>query len=281
MSALRRAVMCLLGLLLALPVGARTEDGLEATFIDVGKGDCVLVRCGGHSLLIDAGYAGTVGPVMSALRDRGVEKLDAMIVTHYDKDHVGGAAELAALFEPRIVYLPGYEADNRYYYAFMSAIELYDLDARRVTEDVSFTLGGAELAIYASPIAYDAYAGDEGNDNDVSLVVGARFGEDSYLFAGDIESEGIAAWVNAGHGPYDVLKWPHHGKKEPEAEALIASVQPKLCVITDSEADTAAKKIIKCLDKAGVTVLRSAVHGTITISGDGAGQYAVETEYAE
>ena len=62
------------------------EIGVKVTFFDVGKGDAILIETAGHRMLIDAGYDDTVGVILDYLREKGVKKLDYMVITHFDKD---------------------------------------------------------------------------------------------------------------------------------------------------------------------------------------------------
>ena len=281
----RRKLAALLALVLLLtgcagcgaaqkPWDAAAE--LRVTFIDVGKGDCILIERDGAFALIDAGYRETAADVTAYLKDRGVTALEAFLVTHYDKDHVGGAAAVAEAFAVKQVYLPGYEGHSKYYTAFMQAVEAKSLPARRVTEDVTFDLSGVTFTVFASPVEYVYDGTQEGNDNDASLVVSAVYGQDSYLFAGDLEKAGISAYLAAGHGTFDVVKMPHHGSKKKNTDDFIADVQPKIAVITDSADDPAEDGTLKLLKKAAVTVCRTAVSGTVTVTSGGVGKYRVD-----
>ena len=269
--------LCVL-LLLAVGGGtpAQAEDEFSVTFIDVGKGDCILIECGGHFALIDAGYAYSSNGVIGYLAGRGVKQLDAMIITHFDKDHVGGASDVADVFMPAALYLPDYEGYSKYYGALMNSVSTFGLNVLRVSERVFFALGEAKISVYPSGVAYDAFAGDEGNDNDVSLLTELTMGKDSYFFAGEIEQEGIDAYLRNSHGQFDVLKVPHHGKKESNSQEFIASFGPRIAVITDSVDDTAAMKILKWLEAADVETFQTSACGTITIKSRGTGEYEVE-----
>lgn len=270
-------------LMLILTGGApRAEAGIEpmrVTLIDVGKGDCILIECGEGRVLIDAGYANTSRAVLGFLSARGIESLDLMIITHYDKDHVGGAADIAQALPIGRILLPGYEAESKHYGALMTVIGALDLNAARVAEDMSFSIGGVDYTVFASTVPYRPGDGDdEGNDNDVSLVIAARHGADSYLFAGDLERDGISAYLQAAHGPFDVVKMPHHGKKGKNSDALIADIAPRIALITDSASDPASNKVLGMLDAAGAAVYRTAERGWIQVTSDGEGHYDVQTE---
>ena len=253
---------------------ARSAAGeLRVTFLDVGKGDCILLEKDGSFALIDAGYEDTAQATVAFLKARGVETLDAFIVTHYDKDHVGGAAAVAQAFAVKQLYLPGYEGSGKRYTALMRTVVEQELAYLQVKEDVSFSLSGVTVAIFASPLAYENDGTGEGNDNDVSLVVSAKYGADSYLFAGDLEKAGIAAYLSADRGTFDVVKMPHHGSHKKNTDEFIAAVQPKIAVITDSAGEPADPKTLDLLTQAGASVYRTALEGTVTVCSTGTGAY--------
>ena len=253
-------------------------QGTRVTCVDVGKGDCILVQAGSSAVLIDTGYQNTADEVLQVLQEQGVSHLDALILTHYDKDHVSGLAAIADALAADTVYLPGYVGSDKNYKATMATVDDLDLPTRQVTDEVRLALGNAQLAIYPSGVAYvPGTGGDEGNDNDASLVVTLTCGEDSYLFAGDLEKEGIEAYLRAGYGDFDVIKMPHHGEGEGNTDELIDDVQPSIALITDSADDPADKKVLKLLKKQGVDTYRTSECGTIVIESDGTGAYEVST----
>ena len=260
-----------------ITAGSAPDGALQVTFFDVGKGDCILVSRNGSHIMIDTGFADTADRVIYRMRRAGVTRLDALILTHYDKDHIGGAKAVIGSFPVGQVYLPGYEGTGKQYNSLMYALR--DASPARVTEDTAFTIAGMDFRICASTVAYIPAAGkDEGNDTDVSLVVDLRFGEDSYLFPGDIEKAGIRAYLSAGHGAYDVVKMPHHGKKEGNSDDFLDQAQPKITVITDAPDDPANEKLLNLLAKAGADVYTSSECGTIVITSVGSGTYSVVTE---
>ena len=252
-------------------------DTLIVRFIDVGKGDCIVISCGGSTVMIDAGYSSTAGSVLSQLSDTGIERLDGLIVTHYDKDHAGGAAEIVSSIPVAALYLPGYDSGNEQQSKLMNAAEKSGISTKKVTEDISFTLGTAVLKIYASDIEYSPGGSKgEGNDNDVSLVISLTNGNDSFLFTGDIEKAGIKSFLKKCSSRFDVMKLPHHGRKCSNTDKLIETVQPKTAVITDSAEDPADKKTLSLLED--TDIYRSALCGNIMIESSGNGKYKVTSE---
>ncbi len=255
------------------------ENTMTVTFIDVAKGDCILIQKGDSAVLIDTGYDATASTVLYYLQSHGVYALDHMIITHYDKDHVGGAAYLINNLEVKHLLLPGYEGSSKPYYNMLDAAGEKEVPTDIITSDQTIVLEDVVYTVFASNIEYKAGEdGKEGNDNDCSLVVSTVFGDDSYLFAGDIEKAGINAFLKAQTGHYDIIKMPHHGSYEKNTEDLITAVSPVTAIITDSTGEPADSDLLSYFTSAGIRVLRSSVNGNITISGDGSGTYSVSTE---
>lgn len=256
-----------------------TSERLTVSFIDVGKGDCILVEAGSEAALIDTGYEDTADDVLSYLRKQGVDQLRCIILTHYDRDHVGGLRALAEALPVAEVCLPNYEGGDKNYRGVMDVVSGLGLNAGQATADTAYQLGDATLTVIPTSLTYQIEPGEEeGNDNDLSLVVALTHGADSYLFAGDLEKEGIAAYLDGAHGTFDVLKMPHHGRKSGKTDDLIEAVGPRIAVITDSEDDPADKKTLGYLENVDADIYRTSTDGTVVVESDGAANYAVTTE---
>ncbi len=270
-------------LTLPVVVGCGEAQGstgdVSVSYIDVGKGDCILLQVGESSALIDAGYEETSDKVLSHLRKHGVSHLDYLIVTHYDRDHIGGVRPIGKALPIDAVYLPGYVGSDKNYRTLLSAVEDLRLPAKRVDKELSLKLGDAALDVFPLNVAYvPGTKGEEGNDNDLSLVATLTCGNDSYLFSGDLEEDGLEAYLKGPRGRFDVLKMPHHGQKSALTDELLDSVKPKVAIITDSANDPASKKTLKMLDAIGADAYCTSSSGTIVVQSDGAGRYSVSTD---
>ena len=261
----------------AVSPGSETASGtdLEAVFFDVGKGDCILFSSGDSHVLLDTGFEETAGGILSALKERGIWELDAMIITHYDKDHVGGAARIAGEIPAEMIYLPDYAGEEDKCGDLLRLIEKKNLPSMPVSSRQEVKLGRTLLDIAPALIPYDE---EKKNDNDASLIIEVIDGEDSWFLPGDIEEEATALWLSSASREYDILKMPHHGKKEKSSKELIEAVSPRIAVITDGEERPASDKILKRLTKNGAEVYSTYINGTITVTGDGTGQYHVSVE---
>lgn len=248
----------------------------SVSFIDVGKGDCILIQTGESAALIDTGYEKTAPDVLAYLKERGVSRLECVILTHYDRDHVGGIRAIGEALDIHTVFLPGYEGSDKNYQSTISALNDLGLNTKRVTENVHLKLGEKDLDIFPSSVEYiPEWKNNEGNDNDCSIVASLTGNDASYLFTGDLEEAGIDAFLKANHGHFDIVKMPHHGKNTPNTDKLIEATSPKIAIITDSADQPAAKKTLKLLGSIGTDVYRTGKSSTIIVQNDGTGNYSV------
>ena len=199
------------------------EGALRVTALDIGQGDATLLQAGGHAILVDAGPAGA--GIAGKLNVAGVHQLDALVVTHPQADHDGGApAVLAAL--PVAMLLDGRGGDRS---PTSSAI---DAPARRARARI--TAAQAGQVVRAGPLrlrilwppAGPAAPGTDPNDRAV-VAVAAAFGATALLTA-DAESPVLAP---LDLPPVDVLKVSHHGSADPGLPALLQRLRPRVALI--------------------------------------------------
>lgn len=259
-------------LCLSAGCGRKKEPGREGekpdvkvTFFDVGKGDAILIETAEQCMMIDAGYDDTAGIILDYLKAQEIGRLDYLLLTHFDKDHVGGADRILEQVEAGMILQPAYEADGGQYREYMEFMESEGRPFTEVTETMQLSMDGAELVIY--PPQQEDY---EEEDNDFSLVVSMRYGEGSFLFAGDCERERIKELLSQREFKLaaDVLKVPHHGKKEKNSAEFFGAVRPGIAVITSSPEKPADEEVCRILGALGTDIYFTC-EGTVTILWDG------------
>ncbi len=230
----------------------------------IGQADSLLLLIDGRSVLIDAGEEDDADEITSELAALGVEKLDLLIITHFDKDHIGSADAVADLLPIDTIYLPDYERDSKRYRTMMDAFATNGAKLVRVSADTELTLGEARFSFWPSTLAYDGK-----NDNALSLVFRMEYGERSFLFLGDAEG----AWLNAlCYGNYnltaDVMKIPHHGEWDACSFELIAYGLPGYAIITDSNKNPASDELLNALSLIDANTLETR-YGRVHLHCDG------------
>ena len=246
---IRRVVSAAACLLLCRTAQARVEF-LAAS---VGKGDALLLRVGEYVCLIDTGKAEAEDQLRRVFERCGVERLDAVFLTHTDRDHAGGMRwlrksdiEIGAIYASR--YHP--EVKDKKHPA-VKAAKKRGLEVNWLAAGDLVALGdtGAVLRVVAPTREVI------GNDDDNSLVMLLDSPDGRILLTGDME-EGEEELLLATGADLrcDVLKVPNHGDSDACGPGLIAACAPKVAVIsTDGEEkpDTPHKSVLKNLDRAG------------------------------
>lgn len=233
--------------------GAATDASLVATFLNVGKADAIVLQSQGACVMVDTGTAASASSVVGELEGLGVGSIDALILTHFDQDHVGGAAALLRAFEVGEVYVTFQSKLSEEVEAYEAAMGERGLVAEELSRasTLDLTLGGMELRIIAPES--DDY-GDNDTSNDSSLVTKVSCDGASMLLTGDIERRRIKELLASDEDlSCNLLKMPHHGGHEKNTDDLIAACQPTYAVITSSDAEREDAETLEVLEQAGVT----------------------------
>jgi competence protein ComEC len=258
---------------------AGVGSDLELTMFDVGQGEAMYVSWpGGDSTVIDSGGipfgSGSfdVGDrvLRPALWAQGVRRIDTMLLTHGDPDHVGGVSALFESFAPRVflegIMVPG---DRKLQELRESAVRGGAL-VRELRAGDTWSRGGARVRVL-SPDPPDWERRRVRNDDSVVLEV--RYGDVAILLTGDIGADVERAILpRLSNAPVRVLKVGHHGSRTSTSEALIDAWRPHVALISCGRGNRfghPAADIITRLERAGVETYRTDLHGAITLRTDG------------
>ena len=145
--------------------------GLEMRILKIGKADTILINTGNHAVVVDTGEDDDGQEILQALQSMGIYKIDTLIITHFDKDHVGSADILLENVEIGSVIDPGYIGEKTPYDEYIAAIEAKKIQRTHPQSAMTFTYDETVFTVY--PPKEAAYKGD----NNYSLVVDIRCGE--------------------------------------------------------------------------------------------------------
>lgn len=244
---------------------ADAGETIKITFFDVGKGDAILIETENANMLIDAGYDNTSQVILDYLDQQGKSSLDYMVITHFDKDHVGGVDRVLEAVTVERILQPDYESDGGQYQEYQEMIKAENQQPELVTDTLKLSFDGVECLIY--PPQQQAY---EEEDNDFSLVISMTYGQQRFLFAGDCEKERLEELLSQTEFDlkHDLLKVPHHGRKEKNSEEFLQAVSPEAAIITCSEEEPGDDKVRKILKQTGAQIFLTS-EGTVTCFSDG------------
>ncbi len=254
------------------------SSGLTITVLDVGQGDCILVQApGGRTMLVDGG--GTPGQhasgydigrevVVPALMARRVKKIDVLVVTHPDEDHIGGLPAVVEAVPVGMVLDPMLPCDSGSYERLYEEIEERGITTHRATEGQRLNLGGGVSAEVLNP-PDPRLAGTGSDDNNNSVVLRLAYDGMSVLLTGDIDRVGAMRMARHGEAIQStVLKVPHHGSAEPAVPEFVDAVRPELAVISvgaDNPYGHPTEEVLRELERVGAKVMRTDEDGAVTV----------------
>lgn len=219
---------------------AKASRETEVIFFRIGQADAILLFSGDHAALIDAGEKEDGEEILRYLQKREIHSLDLMLITHYDKDHVGGADTVLEGIAVGAVYDASYEKDSKHYRAYTEALKATGTPRYRVTNTMTLTVGDWVLTLRPTALAVEL-------DNDRSLAIVADDTFHRFFFAGDAEEVRLAELLNEGLEKVDVVKMPHHGKYHANFPEFLEALGAGVAVITDSEKNPAQAQTVTLL----------------------------------
>ncbi len=216
------------------PISKPSVTNSQANFltvhtIDVGQGDSTLILSpSGKSMLIDAGDNDAGPSVVSYLQNFGIKKIDVLIATHPDADHIGGIDLIIDTFEIGEFYMPKRKNNSKSYKDVLHAAHNKNLYIHDALAGMRPQFDDNVAVLFLSP--YDhAYM----NNNEFSIATYLRYKEISFLFMGDCdtwnEEEILSHYPNLHT---DFLKLGHHGSKNSTSETFLNTVSPSVVSIS-------------------------------------------------
>jgi competence protein ComEC len=257
-------------------LGPRAAAPLRAEVLAVGHGLAVVIETGdGHAVLYDCGRMRdpSVGRriIAPALWARGVRRLDAVILSHADSDHYNGLPDLLDRFTiGKVLVTEGFESAST---ANVGAGDLLDLVRNRgipiktIEEGVSWVSGSGRFSVRHPPEGWNPSAPD--NARSIVLEVGSEGG--SLLLTGDLEGEGLPAFLASSDSSPDVFLAPHHGGRTANPAWLYERLRPGQVVVSQQPPQAGARDALTPIEEEGTPVLRTWRCGAIRLLWNGSG----------
>lgn len=247
-----------------IPVTAGHE--MQVHFIDVGQGDSILIESpSGKTMLIDGGVKGAGQQIVSYLKELGINKLDIVVATHPDADHIGGLIPVLDNMTIEQFYDSGKVHTSQTFEEMLTRIDEKNIPYHvpKIGDDIEFDKDVNVKVLNANDQATD--------NNDASIVLKMTYGNVSFLLTGDagvaLEKEMLQYDVKA-----TVLKAGHHSSNTSSSEEFIQAVKPEVTILSygeDNKYGHPHAEIVDRLQAIGSKIYATADLGTITVSTDG------------
>ena len=222
----------------------------------------MVLRTENSTVIIDCGEKGDGKKILGLLAENDIDTVDYLIITHYDKDHVGGSAKVINNIDVKNVLAPDYAEDSDEVKKYNKALSGKNITPVLLHDDITFTLDGVEYTVYAPQ--KDFYGEDD--DNDFSLVTKAVYHDTTLLFTGDAMEQRLDEIMDIGK--CTLLKVPYHARKLDNLEAFISKVRPEYAVSCTSESEFSSDTA-EILSRYRIKSYATCDDGNITAVSDG------------
>ena len=247
--------------------GPPFEDIITPVNVDilkVGKADCIVINTGTKIVMIDTAEEENLPQIHSYMQKNGYNRVDLLILTHFDKDHIGGAAQIISKYGVASVIESGFTSPSQWYLSYHDVLDTLDIEPLKLKENYSFLFDSCQFNIDVPK--RDKYATKQ--DNNASLVVSMKIGENSFLFCGDAMELRIEELIEDSIGHYDFVKLPYHGNYLQNYSALLNIISPSYGALTCSNKNPPSEETLSILEKYNVAVYQTR-YGEVNVSSDG------------
>lgn len=252
---------------------------LRIYFFDVGQGDGVLIQSpSGQNVVYDGGDSPT--EMRQHLQALGVAQVSLVIASHNHADHIGGLAKVVEAYRPLYYMDNGLPATTQTYLGLLASVrasgsQLLEPTSRRIT------LGDASLVVVPPP----RIAEWDQNDNSVGIIL--EYGTFRLSLGGDGEPREWAWWLQHYRDliqQVQVHKASHHGSSNGDTSAGVDRLSPEVVVVSAGKGNSYGhpdQSALALYGKAGATVYRTDLNGTIKIEVQASGAYTIQAEAGE
>ena len=244
------------------------SEGLWVEVLDVGQSDCTLLTAGDAVLMIDAGTATEREAVLGGLRERGIEKLDYLLLTHPHEDHIGNARMLLETNTVKALILPPAASEDLGYTLVTASATAHNIPCHIAVAGDRYVVGDMTVEILFAD-------GAPKEVNDGSVIFRVLYGDSVLLFTGDAEAAAETAALAAVPTETldcDFLKAGHHGSSTSLGDAWLQAATPAHVAIScgaDNDYGFPHAELLERLTEAGAEWHRTDTEGTLCYHSDG------------
>ena len=239
-----------------------TND-LKIYFFNAGKADAILISKNNKYIMIDTGESSLSNTILKYFNDNNITKLDYLIITHFDKDHVGSASTIIDNIEIGEVLQSNYPKESEYYNNYLESLKNKNIIPNTISGDYNINLDDLEITVNGP-----TYLFDSNESNNSSLIVSINYKNNKFLFMGDSENARIKDFLSTNNETYDFMKVPYHGNYLKRLSNLIESTNIKYGVITCSNTEGCEDETLEVLNNYNVKYYMTK-NGSIKVLSDG------------
>ncbi|MCL2321467.1 MAG: MBL fold metallo-hydrolase [Oscillospiraceae bacterium] len=250
-------------------VGEIDNQSLKVHYIDVGQGDAMLVQYNGKNMLIDSGSKSSSDKILTYLDDLNIKTIDIVVATHPNEDHMGNMAAIVKKYSVLSFYAPKVTVNQYFFESLVTELNNKKLKITPVYAGSSINFDpNIKISVFW-PEENKTYT----NLNDYCIVMSLKYGNNSFLFTGDVESANEKKILQYGYDvEADVLKVAHHGSKTSSSKEFLDAVNGKYAIIEvglNNPYGHPSKTTIDELTSRGYKIYRTDLNGSIVVTSNG------------
>lgn len=244
------------------------KNFIEVHFIDVGQGDCTLIKGNKVNIVIDSGSNIYKDKVICYLKKENIKKIDLLVATHPHEDHIGSMSYIIDNFKINTFYAPKVQENTTYFFSMIKSLKNKNLKVSPInppkeinfSKDLKCTLLAPNSSNYSSL-------------NNYSIVMKVKFKNISFLFTGDAEGTSESEIISKNLDlKANILKLGHHGSNTSSTESFLKEVSPDIAIASCGKNNLfnhPSIKVIQRLKKENIHLLRTDIDGDIVIYSNG------------
>jgi len=240
-----------------------SDYDFKVYFFNAGKADAILISKNDKYMMIDTGEDNLSDDILKYLQSNNITRLEYLIITHFDKDHVGSASSIIDNIEIGEVLQSNSPKESEYYTNYLNSLSEKSITPTTVSGDYEITLSDLTINVNGPTTTYD-----NSESNNSSLIVSITNGNNKFLFMGDSENSRIKDYINSYTETYDFIKIPYHGNYLKRLDDLLDVVNPNYGVMTCSVSEGCEDETLEVLNNYNIKYYMTK-NGSISVLSNG------------
>ena len=251
-------------LVIIFNISKSTNDyDFKIYFFNAGKADAIVLSKNNKYIMIDTGEESLSNEILKYFQNNNITKLDYLIITHFDKDHVGSASSVIDNIEIGQVLQSNVSKDSEYYTNYLNSLKNKNITPLTVQNNYEIALDGLNIIVNGPTTIYD-----NNESNNSSLIVSITYNDNNFLFMGDSENARIKDFISYNTDTYNFIKIPYHGNYLKRLDNLLDNIKPSYAVMTCSSDEGCEDETIDVLNKYNISYYMTK-NGSISVLSNG------------
>ena len=253
------------------------DFNMEIYVFGIRSADSILITTENYVILIDTGERQHGRWIADQLFYREIFHIDYLVITHFDRDHVGGAYDIIRFLDVRNIIIPNYHRVSGSANRFRQAKQRLGMEAYVLTEEITLTLDDAVFTITPSGLEFVVFGNEDDDEeldadlpreNDFSIIVSVTHGENAFLFTGDAMAERLGEFLEQENRQYDFVKLPHHGRHNRRTVEFLNAIGPQYAVSTCCAERPIDPRVVTALENLETEVFLT-INGGVLVRSNG------------